>query len=43
MLCGESGLLGELVEGALVVACGGAQGAGCWGVGVGELGQAGLE
>jgi hypothetical protein len=41
--CGESGLLGELVEGVLVVACGGAQGAGCGRVGIGELSQAGLQ
>jgi hypothetical protein len=41
--CGESGLLGELVEGVLVVAGGGAQGAGGGWVGIGELGQAGLE
>ena len=37
VLCGESGLLGELVEGALVVACGGAQGAGRGWVRIGEL------
>ena len=43
VLCGESGLLGEVVEGVLVVACGGAQGAGCGWVGIGELGQAGVE
>lgn len=43
MSCGESGLAGELVECALVVACGGAQGAGCGWVGIGELGQAGLK
>jgi hypothetical protein len=42
-LCGESGFLGELVEGVLVVAGGGAQSAGCGWVGVGELGKAGVE
>jgi hypothetical protein len=41
--CGESGVLGELIEGALVVVRGGAQSAGCGRVGVGELGQAGLQ
>jgi hypothetical protein len=40
---GESGLLGELIEGALVGVRGGAQGAGCGPVGVGELGEAGLQ
>jgi hypothetical protein len=39
--CGESGLLGELIEGSAVVAGGGAQSAGRWRVGIGELGQAG--
>lgn len=43
MSCGESGLLGEVVEGTLVVAGGGAQGCWPWWMGVGELGQAGLE
>jgi hypothetical protein len=42
-LCGESGFLGELVEGALVVARGGVQGAGVGWVGIGEPRQARLE
>ena len=43
MLCGESGLLGELVESALVVACGGAQCAGRGWVRIGELCEARLQ
>lgn len=43
MSCSESGLLGEVVEGALVVACCGGQWAGCGWVGVGELGEVGLR
>src|SRR5215213_11173072 len=37
--CGESGVLGELIEGVAVVAGGGAQRAGRGRVGIGELGQ----
>ena len=41
--CGKSGLLGELIEGALVVAGGDTQCAWRGRRGVGELGQAWLE
>lgn len=40
---GESGFLGELVEGVLVVAGGGAQPGRLRRVGIGECGEAGLE
>ena len=40
-LGGESGLAGEVVEGSVVGAGGGAQLGGCWPAGIGELGKAG--